>query len=34
MNELSRVVEKEQDHPHGLEKTQMEIWSRLVTFKM
>lgn len=28
------MMEKEQEHRHRLQKTQMETWSRLVTFKM
>ena len=34
MKEFSHVMEKEQEHGHRLQKTPMEIWSRLITFKM
>jgi uncharacterized membrane protein len=34
MKELSRVMEKEQEHRHRLQKTQMETGSRLVILKM
>jgi len=32
--QILAMVEKEQEHRHGLQKTPMETWSRLVTFKM
>ena len=34
MKEFSHVMEKEQEHRHRLQKTQMETWSRLVILKM
>ncbi len=34
MKEFSLVMEKEQEHRHQLQKTQMETWSRLVVLKV
>ncbi len=34
MKGFSHVMEKEQEHRHQLQKTQMENWSRLVILKM